>query len=57
MIMTLYIIKNEQNEEISAYTNLQRAKYMSEELSILSYQIYRVEELVVEGNGELGQNA
>ena len=50
--MTLYLIKNEQNEEISAYTNLQRAQHMTEELNILSSQVYRVEVLIAESQAE-----
>ncbi|OIQ88231.1 hypothetical protein GALL_298830 [mine drainage metagenome] len=44
--MSIYIVKNERNEEISAYTDLQWAKYMAEQLQSTFARHFSVEELV-----------
>lgn len=44
--MSIYIVKNERNEEVSAYTDLQRAKYFAEQLQSQFFQHYSVEELI-----------
>jgi len=46
--MTIYVVKNERNEEVSSYTDLKRAKYFAEQLQFLFFQHYRIEELVCE---------
>lgn len=42
--MSIYIIKNEQNEEVSAYTDLHRAKDLAEQLESDTHH-YCIEEL------------
>ncbi len=44
--MSIYIVKNEQNEEISAYTSLQRAKFVADQLQSEFLHRYIVEELI-----------
>jgi hypothetical protein len=44
--MSIYIVKNERNEEISAYTDLQWAKSIAEQLQSTFSRHYSVEELV-----------
>ena len=51
--MTLYIVKNERNEEVSAYTDIQRAMYLAEQLQSEFFQDYRVEELSSESENEV----
>lgn len=46
--MTIYIVKNERNEEVAAYTSPQPAESIAEELRSATLQHYSVEELVVE---------
>lgn len=43
--MTIYIVRNERNEEVSAYTDLQRASYLAEELQDVTLRPHSVEEL------------
>ena len=50
--MLIYIVKNEQNEEISAYTSLQRAKFVADQLQSEFFHRYIVEELACAGNLE-----
>lgn len=45
--MSIYIVKNEHNEEVSAYTDPQRAKDNAEQLQSIFSQPYSVEELIV----------
>lgn len=44
--MSIYVVKNERNEEVSSYTDRQRAKYFAEQLQFQFFQQYRVEELI-----------
>lgn len=44
--MSIYIVKNERNEEVSAYTDLHRAKFFAEQLQFLFARHYCVEELI-----------
>lgn len=44
--MSIYIVKNEHNEEVSAYTNLHRAECFAEQLEYLDAGHYCVEELI-----------
>ena len=43
--MSIYIVKNEHNEEISSYTDQQRARFFAEQLQALFGRLYRVEVL------------
>lgn len=43
--MAIYIVKNELDEEVSAYTHLQQAEDMAEQLRSATFQRYSVEEL------------
>jgi hypothetical protein len=43
--MSIYIVKNERNEEISSYTDQQRARFFAEQLQSLFGRLYRVEVL------------
>ena len=45
--MSIYIVKNERNEEMFAYTDLNWAKYIAEQLQSTFAHHYRVEELVL----------
>jgi hypothetical protein len=49
--MSIYIVKNERNVEVSAYTDLHRAEIFAEELQSLVNEHYRVEELSFSCNG------
>ena len=44
--MSIYIVKNERDEEVSAYTDLHRAERFAEELQYLDDGHYCVEELI-----------
>ncbi len=46
--MSIYLVKNERNEEVAAYTDPQPAVYVAEQLQSATLQHYRVEELVVD---------
>ncbi len=46
--MSIYIVKNERNEEVAAYTEPKPAEYIAEQLQSATLQRYRVEELVVD---------
>ncbi len=46
--MSLYLVKNERNEEVSAYTTPQRAERLAEQLETATFQRYVVEELIVD---------
>lgn len=43
--MSIFIVKNERNEEISAYSNLQPAEDIAEQLRTATFQNYTVVEL------------
>ncbi|GEM_PF-2408528 len=43
--MSIYILKNERNEEVSAYTDINRAKDVAKQLETVTTQHYSVEEL------------
>lgn len=47
--MSIYLVKNERNEEVIAYTDLQRAEYLAEQLQSATLKPYSVVELVVDG--------
>ena len=51
MDMSIYIVKSERNEEVSAYTDLPRAKFFAEQLQFLFAQHYCVEELIYKNSG------
>lgn len=46
--MTIYIVKNQNDEEISAYSHLKQAEEIAEQLREATFQQYIVEELVEE---------
>lgn len=46
--MSIYIVKNERNEEVAAYTEPRSAEYVAEQLQSATLQQYTVEELVVD---------
>ncbi len=46
--MTIYIVKNERDEEVAAYTNPQPAESIAEQLQAATLQRYCVEKLVVD---------
>lgn len=46
--MSIYLVKNELNEEVSAYTDLQRAKDLAEQLQSATFERYCVEEVVLD---------
>ncbi len=48
MKMSIYIVKNERNEEVAAYTEPSPAEYIAEQLRTATLQPYTVEELVVD---------
>lgn len=50
--MTIYIVKNERNEEVAAFTDFQRAKYLAGQLQSMFAHHYKVEELVASKNQE-----
>lgn len=43
--MTIYIVRNERNEEVSAFTDQYRAEHLAELLQSDSFRRYTVEEL------------
>ena len=45
--MSIYIIRNERDEEVSAYTDKQRAENIAVELETATHHQYGVEELVM----------
>jgi len=45
--MSIYIVRNERNEEVSAYTNKQRAESIVVELEIATFHQHSIEELDV----------
>lgn len=47
--MSIYLVKNERNEELIAYTDPQRAEYLAEQLQSATLKPYSVVELVVDG--------
>ena len=48
--MSIYIVRNERDEEVSAYTDKQRAESMAVELETATYHEHSVEELVMNEN-------
>jgi hypothetical protein len=46
--MSIFIVRNEFDEEVTAYTDHQQAEYLAEQLQADTRQQYRVEELIVE---------
>lgn len=48
--MSIYIVKNERNEEVSSYTDAQRAKDSAEQFQSIFSQEFSVEELIVDAN-------
>ncbi len=46
--MSIYLVKNERNEEVAAFTDPQPAKSIAEELQSATFQLYHVEELVLD---------
>lgn len=46
--MSIYLVKNEIDEEVTAYTDLQLAEYLAEQLQADTRQQYHVEELIVD---------
>jgi hypothetical protein len=48
--MSIYIVKNERNEEVSAYTDPQRAKDDAEQFQSLFSQQFSVEELILDAS-------
>lgn len=49
--MSIYIVTSERNQEVSAYTDLHRAKFFAEQLQFLFAQHYCVEELIYKNRG------
>lgn len=43
--MTIYIVKNERDEEVAAYTNQQHARLIAEQFEEFTFRRYTVEEL------------
>jgi len=41
--MSIYIVKNDRDEEISSYTDEQRARFFADQLQALFGRLYRVE--------------
>jgi hypothetical protein len=50
--MNIYIVKNERDEEVAAYTDAQHAKLIAAEFELATLQRYRVEELLCELDAE-----
>ena len=48
--MSIYIVRNELNEEVSAYTDPQRAKDNAEQFQYIFDQHFSVEELIVDSS-------
>lgn len=46
--MSIYLVMNEIDEEVTAYTDLQQAEYLAEQLQADTRQQYHVEELIVD---------
>jgi hypothetical protein len=45
--MSIYIVRNERNEEVSAYTNKQQAESLAVDLETATFHQHSIEELVV----------
>lgn len=46
--MSIYIVRNERNEEVSAYTNRQEAESLAVVLETATFHQHSIEELVVD---------
>ncbi len=46
--MSIYIVKNERNDEVAAFTSPQQANFIADELQSATMQQYRVVEMVVD---------
>lgn len=46
--MSIYLVKNERDEEVSAYTDPTKAEYLAEQLETATLQHYSVEELALD---------
>lgn len=51
--MSIYIVKNERNEEVTAYTDAERANYIAEQLESATLQSYSIEKVEVEDGVEV----
>lgn len=54
--MSIYIVRNENHEEVSAYTDRQRANYMVDELQSATFRSFSVEEMVIEDGAQRSES-
>ncbi len=50
--MNIYVVKNERDEEVAAYTDAQHAKQVAAEFELVTVQRYHVEMLACETDAE-----
>ena len=51
--MSICIVRNERNEEVSAYTNKQRAESIAVELEAATFHQHSIEELAADDDRQL----